>query len=368
MPPVAPHPEDLFAPGRRHLVLLAHHDDELPYAGTLLRMGPEVRIVWLTNSDGLAHLDGTPPEAYGEARFRESVDALGHVGIGLDRVEVLGHSEYELYDLFARMVRDGGGHGGGGATRDGGGRDGGAFRVPSRFLDMADEVERAGRPFEPDVIWTLAYQGGHPEHDLMHLYAARLARRLSAERGRPVPFYELPAYELGIVPLRFKPWRRAPVHTLRLDDDAMARKSRMLDSYPTQWRILGDFRRLITFYGRLSALRLRPFTFEDFGRTEQFAPVPPRPRLLPLEPPHLPPRLPGRRLPGHPDPLLEDPRSDREGTRARRLTVVVLAGSAPHRSPSSPSPAPGDAGARAAAAPCRKAMKSLSARWTGTRT
>jgi LmbE family N-acetylglucosaminyl deacetylase len=140
---------------------------------------------------------------------------------------------------------------------------------------MADEVERIAREAAPDVLWTLAYQGGHPEHDLMHLYAARFHRRLARETGRPLPFFELPAYELGIVPLRFKPWRRAPVHEVRLADAEFARKRAMFDAYPTQWRILRDFERLIRVYGVLSTLRLRPFSFADFGKREEFAPVPP---------------------------------------------------------------------------------------------
>ncbi len=258
MPKVLPIPDDLFAPGRRHLVLLAHHDDELPYAGLLSRMGAgDVRVIWLTNSDGLAHEDGMEPEAYGELRRQESLRACSHLGLGPETLEVLGHSEYALYALFAEMVR--GEH----AT------------VPARFGQMAEEVEQRVRDFAPDVVWTLAYQGGHPEHDLMHLYAARAVRRLSADRGTPLPFYELPAYELMIVPLRFKPWRREPVHEVYLTPAQEAIKAAMLESYPTQARIIDGFRRVVSLYGALSALRLKPFTFADYGRREEFAPVPP---------------------------------------------------------------------------------------------
>lgn len=245
-----PIPESLFAPGRRHLVLLAHHDDELPYAGLLARMGENVRIIWLTNSDGLAHESDMTPDAYAQARYQESLDALGHLNIPEAKVQSLWHSEYELYDLMRLMRSD--------------------AEVPERFLTMADEVERVARDFEPDVVWTLAYQGGHPEHDLMHLYAARLVRRLNRERSQPVPFFELPAYELIVVPLRFRPWRRRPYFAVTLTDREYAAKSKMLDCYPTQQRIIDEFRSIITLYGRLSWLRLRPFSFDDFGRREAF--------------------------------------------------------------------------------------------------
>lgn len=254
---VVPYPEDLFTPGRKHLVLIAHHDDELPYAGLISRMGSEVRIVFLTNSDGLAHEDDMPGDAYAKLRWQESLDALAHLDVPEERIVSLWHSEYELYDLFARM--------GAGET---------AGQVPQRFFDMADQVEADARAFEPDVVWTLAYQGGHPEHDLMHLYATRLVRRLEAERGVEVSFYELPAYELIVVPLRFRPWRRLPHHEIWLTPAQEAAKARMLGCYPTQARIIQEFRTVIGIYGKLSWLRLKPFRFEDYGRREVFAPVP----------------------------------------------------------------------------------------------
>ena len=122
------YPSDLFAEGRRHLVILAHHDDELPYAGLIKRMGPEVRILWLTNSDGLAHESSMSPEDYAKARYQESLDALAHLEVREEQVLSLWHSEYALYELFSEMVR---------------GEHGGA--VPGRFLTMADEIEAEAR-------------------------------------------------------------------------------------------------------------------------------------------------------------------------------------------------------------------------------
>jgi LmbE family N-acetylglucosaminyl deacetylase len=257
MPPISPTPPGLFEAGKKHLVVLAHHDDELPYAGLLLQLGPEVRVVWVTNSDGLAHEDQMAPLEYARLRYAESVAAMATLGVDEARLVCLGHSEYTLYDLMARMSR---------------GEYGGA--VPERFGDIAREVEAQARDFAPDVIWTLAWQGGQPEHDLAHLAAVRAARALAAERKQAVPLYELPAYELIFVPLRFKPWRRQPVFELRLDAAAMARKTAMFACYPTQKRILGQFEKLVRLYGRLGALGGRGFSFEDFGAREEFAAVP----------------------------------------------------------------------------------------------
>ncbi|MCB9726965.1 MAG: PIG-L family deacetylase [Deltaproteobacteria bacterium] len=285
MPPVAPTPPGLFAAGRKHLVVLAHHDDELPYAGLLRAMGPDVRVLWVTNSDGLAHEDKMAPADYARLRYAESVAAMALLEIPEERLVCLGHSEYTLYDIFARMSR---------------GELAGA--VPERFRAIADEVEAEARAFAPDVIWTLAWQGGQPEHDLSHLCAVRAARLLGAERGEPLPLYELPAYELVVVPLRFKPWRRQPVHELRLDPETMARKMRMFQCYPTQERILSQFERLVGLYGRVAGLVGKRFTFEDFGRREEFAPVPPDRDY---------------RRSSHISPRLDYPGDDYEGTPIR---------------------------------------------------
>ena len=252
-----PHPADLFADDKKHLVVLAHHDDELPYAGLIARMRPNVRVLWLTNSDGLAHESDMSPPEYAKARYQESLDAFAHLEVADDQVMSLWHSEYELYELMAQMVR--------GEHPD---------RVPERFLTMADEVEAEARAFAPDVVWTLAYQGGHPEHDLTHLYATRFVRRWREETGRDIPFYEMPAYELIVVALRFRPWRTASHHAITLSEEEWKAKDAMMHCYPTQTRIVEEFRSIIGLYSRLSWLRFKPFTFEDFGRSEPFAPVP----------------------------------------------------------------------------------------------
>lgn len=252
-----PHPEDLFSDGRKHLVLLAHHDDELPYTGLIARMRPNVRVLWLTNSDGLAHESEMSPPEYAKARYQESLDAFAHLDIGEEQVKSLWHSEYELYDLLGQMGR--------GEHPD---------AIPERFVAMADEMAQQARDFAPDVVWTLAYQGGHPEHDLTHLYAARFVRQWRQETGRDIPFYELPAYELILVALRFRPWRKAAYHAIELVDSEWKAKDAMMHCYPTQERIIDEFRRIIGLYAKLSWLRFKPFSFDDYGRREVFAPVP----------------------------------------------------------------------------------------------
>lgn len=247
----------LFDPGRRHLFVFAHQDDELPYAGLIRRCRPDVQLIWLTNGDGLAPEAGEQPEAYADKRRLESIAAMDCLGIGQPALTFLEHSEIAIYKLLARMSD----------SRVGG--------VPPTFERIYESVEEAVLAAQPDVVWTLAWQGGHPEHDLAHLCTARALRRLADRTGRALPLYELPAYELTfVVPLRFRPWRRAPHHAIELTPDELRAKHEMMACYPTQAEIIEGFERLIGLYGRLSALRLRPFDFSTYAALEQFAKVP----------------------------------------------------------------------------------------------
>ncbi len=248
----------ILAEGRRHLVVLAHQDDELPFAGTLSRLLPDVRFVFLTNGDGLYFELDMEPEAYAELRRAETVASLAELGVGEDRIAFLGWSELTIYAELARMSRDA-------DTRR---------PVEPLFTEIAEQVDAEAETFAPDVVWTLAWQGGHPEHDLAHLCAVRAARTCGAERESPLPIFELPAYELIAVALRFKPWDRRPRHETWLTDEELAAKMRMMECYPTQERVIGGFRRLITAYGRLGAAFGRGFDLAGFSRREEFSAVP----------------------------------------------------------------------------------------------
>lgn len=263
MPRPVPHPADLFAPERRHVFVFAHQDDELPYAGILQRAerGAGLRAVWVTNGDGLAPEAGEPLDTYAEKRRAESVAALAAIGVGEDALTFLGHSEIDFYAAMAAASE--------------GDRDG-VEALWSLLAPAAAQVREAVRAAAPDVVWTLAYQGGHPEHDLTHLCAFHAARALERETGRRPLVFELPAYELTIlVPLRFKPWLGGSEHEIWLSDEELAAKGRVLASFPSQVALFAKFERLLRLYTRLQA----PFARRDGAAAwlsrETFRPVPP---------------------------------------------------------------------------------------------
>lgn len=253
-----PAPGWLFEPDVRHLVVLAHQDDELPYAGLISRMnsGPDsLRVVFVTNGDGLADESTMAPEPYAALREDESRRALDLLGVSEAQITWLRHSELSLYAEFGAMSDD----------------TAGSRPFFAEFDQIAAEIADLTQEIRPDVVWTLAWQGGNPEHDLTHAAALR-AFRFSAPAARA--FYELPAYELRVVAMRFRPWIGRVRHRISLSDAELATKTAMMEMYPTQQRIISELKGVTTVAGKLARLIGRGFTLEDFARVEEFAPVP----------------------------------------------------------------------------------------------
>ena len=259
-----PFPDDIFTPGNRHLFVFAHQDDDLPYAGLLQRALPHSQVIWVTNGDGLAPFEGWEPEAYAVMRTGEGRAALRILGYAPEDLFFLGHSELVLYALFADL-------------HECGALSGVPTLLKDRVTAITESIKEAIRPAveAADVVWTLAWQGGHPEHDLTHYLTSRIVQETEIAQGRRIPFYELPAYELTVlVPLRFAPWHRGVRHRINLSRPELRLKEAAFSAYKSQGKITSQFKNLIRIYGALSALRLKPFGFKGYALVEEFAPVP----------------------------------------------------------------------------------------------
>jgi LmbE family N-acetylglucosaminyl deacetylase len=255
-------PDGLFDGSSRHLVVLAHQDDEVPYAGLLARMNhsgaDSLHIAYVTNGDGLAHESDMDPDPYAALREEESRSALAALGIADNQATWFRHSELSLYAEFGAMSDDADG------TRP----------LFGEFETIAHEVHTLMDTFEPSAVWTMAWQGGNPEHDLTHAAALRAHRAIAPSSGGERLFYELPAYELLVVAMRFRPWVRRTRHRIELTNDELATKRAMMEMYPTQTRVISELRRVATIAGRLGRLLGRGFTLDEFASIEEFAPVP----------------------------------------------------------------------------------------------
>lgn len=261
--PAAVATEWVLRPGGRPAFVFAHQDDETVLGGSIRRVvGNDERgaFVWWTNGDGLAPEAGIDPAAYGRMRMAEATEALARLGASPARKTDLATSEIENYRQLTRVAR------GGAARRD----------AYDYFDAEADRVEAAVRAADPDRAFVLAWQGGHPEHDLVHVMVARAVRRLRHETGRPIPIVQFPAYEFVIAcALRFKPWYRGDRRQVRLSPAEVAAKRRVFDAYLSQALLFASFRRVIRTVGWIAGLAGQRVTEEDYLAREQLGVVDP---------------------------------------------------------------------------------------------
>lgn len=148
-------------PGRT-LVVVAHPDDEALSCGGLMQHMQDPLVVFAT--------DGAPQddyfwqrfgcrEAYATLREKEARAALAEVGV--DGVEFLAQrSETPLIDQLLYRT------------------------LPAAFAALSKIVEER----HPECLLTLAYEGGHPDHDSVSFLTAHLGRAFR------LPVWETPLY------------------------------------------------------------------------------------------------------------------------------------------------------------------------------
>ena len=254
MPYLEPLPEDLFDPGLRHLFFLAHFDDEAPYAGIisrLQRLGRDVHIAWLTNGDGLAYQDNANPDEYAESRKSESLCAAGVMDVPRGNLHFLDWSEIEIYRNFT-LLPD---------SQD----------AIDLFRRIDKDVDKMVRKIKPDVLWVLAFQGGQPEHDLSHLFSVKCARKIGVKH-----IFEMPEYEYTILlPFRFRPWLKMPIHEIILSDTEFRTKNSVVECYPTQKGLINSFMKVVSVITTMAKPFNKGMDLNNFLARETFATVPP---------------------------------------------------------------------------------------------
>ncbi|MGE5206649.1 MAG: PIG-L deacetylase family protein [Chlamydiota bacterium] len=193
------------------LVLIAHPDDEAVGCGALLQRMREPVVVFAT--------DGAPldpyfwekygsRQAYAELRRQEARAALGLAGVR--HVEFLraGEGYFTDQELFRCL--------------------------PPALESFSALVHH----YRPQVLLTLAYEGGHPDHDSCSFLGSVLARSLS------LPAWEMPLYfRRGNNAILFQQFRSLNGAEVPLQPTAeeQATKRGMLEAYASQGEMLKQF-------------------------------------------------------------------------------------------------------------------------------
>ena len=193
------------------LILIAHPDDEAVGCGALLQRMREPVVVFAT--DGAPHdpyfwEKYGSREAYAELRRQEARAALGLAGVR--HVEFLRAGEGYFTDQEL-------------------------FRCLRPALESLSALVRHHRP---QALLTLAYEGGHPDHDSCSFLASVLARTLS------LPAWEMPLYfrrsNNAILFQQFRSLNGAEV-SLQPAAQEQTIKHGMLAAYASQGEMLKQF-------------------------------------------------------------------------------------------------------------------------------
>lgn len=208
----------------RTLVLLAHPDDEAVGCGALLQRMREPAVAFLT--------DGAPEDRYFWARFdsrlhyaevRQQEARLALAAVGVSTIE------------FVPSIMD--------------------QRLHLHLSEAWDSLSRMIEVRHPEALLSLAYEGGHPDHDSCGFLAHHLGKRFS------LPVWEMPLYFRHAGGFEAQAQFLQPTGVeiaLEPTLEELARKRTMLAAYASQGEVLQRFTAAVEHF--------RPQAAYDYSR------------------------------------------------------------------------------------------------------
>ena len=210
------------------LVLVAHPDDEVIGFGALMQRMANAIVVYATDGapyDAYFWQSYGSREAYAAVRRREAETALRLVNATPVFLPDYAEGPIPDQELFRRLPQ--------------------AFHAFEKVLDQT----------RPDCLLTLAYEGGHPDHDS----ACFIASLAGKKRG--IPVWEGPLYHRkpdGSGAVQTFPERTGDEIEFRVEGQELCRKIQMFHTYKSQKLVLDGFRPDLE--------QFRPMAAYDFTR------------------------------------------------------------------------------------------------------
>ncbi len=194
------------------LIVVAHPDDEVIGCGGLMQQMREATVLFTTDGaprDEYFWKDYGSREAYAAVRRQEAVTALSFVGA----------EAMFLSDLVAEGIAD---------------------QELFRCLPMAfTRMQRVLARNNTDCLLTLAYEGGHPDHDA----ACFLTHLCGQKTGLPVweaPLYHRDAEGSGVIQTFHQ--LTGSEQQITIEGEMLEKKIAMFHSYRSQKLVLDGFR------------------------------------------------------------------------------------------------------------------------------
>jgi LmbE family N-acetylglucosaminyl deacetylase len=210
------------------VVLVAHPDDEVIGFGALMQKMSRPVVVFAT--DGAPHDDyfwkpyGTR-KAYAEMRQQEAREALS----------ITGADPVFLWERAPGGIAD--------------------QELFKHLPDAVNAFEQVIAEVRPECLLTLAYEGGHPDHDAACFMAWEVGRRMN------LPVWESPLYHRhpdGSSAVQTFPAKTGKEIEFKVEGEALEKKLQMFHTYKSQRLVLNGFRPEIE--------QFRPIMDYDFTR------------------------------------------------------------------------------------------------------